>query len=164
LGRPGRNPAIIPARGGQFVVLARVSRPDLDPFRDHFPLQLGRVQIDLVDAPAEIRESKPDEIWAPVRVIEFDVDGSVRDIIEQSLRLAPHPNMIADAERVGLCIAAHVEVLTELFARPNAFDHGAAMPSELLFFDQLLAQRTTSSREQFVAALRAKRRLGKWLG
>lgn len=145
------------------MILAHVSRPELDPFRDHFPLALGRVQIDLVDAPAEIRDPKPDEIWAPIRVIEFDFDGSITNILEQSLRLALHPAMLANAERVGHCVAAHVEILSELFAKPRAFDNGAPLPSDLLFLDELLALRTASSREQFVAALRAKKRLGKRL-
>ena len=139
-------------------------RPELDSLRDHFPLHLGRVQIDLVEAPPELHDPKPDEIWAALRVIQFDPDGMIRDIREQSLRLAPHPNVLADAERVGECVAAHVEVLRELFGRPDASEHDVGMPCDLIWIDELLRLRKAVTREQFGEALRAQKRLGKRLG
>ncbi len=146
-------------------------RPELDSLRDHFPLHLGRVQIDLVEAQIDLVEAqpliddpKPDEIWAALRVIQFDPDGMIRDIREQSLRLAPHPNVLADAERVGECVAAHVEVLRELFGRPDASEHDVGMPCDLIWIDELLRLRKAVTREQFGEALRAQKRLGKRLG
>jgi hypothetical protein len=138
-------------------------RPELDPLRELFPLKLGRVQIDLVDADPQIRDMGPDEIWAPIRVITFALDGSIADILEQSLLLAAHPNLLTDADRLRNCIDAHVEVLTLLFARPPARDERADYPSELIHIADLLELRKANSREEFVRALHAGKRLGKRL-
>ncbi|MFV8749587.1 hypothetical protein ACNOYE_03425 [Nannocystaceae bacterium ST9] len=139
------------------------ARPELEPLRDHFPIRAGRLELALVaDRPVEWHEVRPDEIWATIQSIEFDAEGMVRNIWEQPVRLAPHPNLLADGERVGHCVAAHVELLTEVAADPHAFDHGA-LPRDLLFVDQLLALRKANTREDFVAALRAHKRLGRRL-
>jgi hypothetical protein len=139
-----------------------LERPELEPLWELFPLKLGSVEIDLVDERAEAHHANPDEIWAPVRVIRYEPNGWVRDILQQDVRLAPHPNLLVDRERVQQCIAAHVEVLTEVFARPRG-EYDNDSPAELLFIDELLVLRKASTREQFAAALRARKRLGRRL-
>ena len=65
-------------------------------------------------------------------------------------------------ERVAACIAAHVEVLGEVFARPRRNDW-SWMPTHILHIDGLLRLRKAASHEQFAAALRAHKRLGELL-
>ncbi len=125
------------------------------------------MQIDLVEDDPDLSHVRgrksSDEIWASVRVIEFDPDGSIRSIVEQPIRLAMHFNLLADAERVAACMAAHVEVLTEMFAEPDPPDV-YNFPGDLMFVSELLLLRKSNSREQFSKALRAGTRLGTRLG
>jgi hypothetical protein len=138
-----------------------MSRPALAHVFDHSPLRFPGVEIILRDDDSDAPD-EGDAVWAKVQVIAFETDGSIRDIIEQSVRLAPHPNLLADRERVAACMAAHVEVLGEVFARPRRNDW-SWMPTDILHVDGLLRLRKAASREQFVAALRAHKRLGQLL-
>jgi hypothetical protein len=137
-------------------------RPELEPLVELFPLRCGAVEIYLVDRPPGGHHSNPDEIWAPVQMVFFEA-GSITDILEQDVMLAPHPNLLADPDRVRNCIDAHVEVLTELFARPRGPYDSPNYPADMMFLSDLLTLRKASSREEFVAALRARKRLGKRL-
>lgn len=138
-----------------------MSRPELAHVFEHSPLRFPGVEIVLIDDDADA-PGDDDTVWAKVQVIAFETDGSIRDIIEQSVRIAPHPNLLADRERVAACIAAHVEVLGEVFARPRRNDW-SWMPTHILHINGLLRLRKAASHEQFAAALRAHKRLGELL-
>jgi hypothetical protein len=135
----------------------------IESLRGLFPLKIGSVEIDVLEGPAEGHHPNADEVWVVARVITYEANGWVRDILQQDVMIAPHPNLLADAERVRNCIEAHVDVLTEVFAR-QAPGEGAAVPAELLHVADLLTLRKANTREEFAVALSARKRLGRRLG
>ena len=131
----------------------------MSTWTDSFPLQLPSATFELVEGRTIPTWAKPGEHWVTVRMIRFERDGLVADIVEQPICIARAPAMLEDAERVSHCVTAHREVLTEAFEHHRERTLGL-VPSELLFFDQLLALARASTVDDFARALLAKKRLG----
>jgi len=134
----------------------------MNTWAESFPLQLPGVVLELIDDVVVPPAAKPGEHWRTVRLIRFDLDGSITDIMEQPIRIARASAMLEDAERVRHCVDAHRQVLAELFERHRERTLGL-VPAELLFFDQLLALARASTVDDFARALLAKARLGAYL-
>lgn len=128
-----------------------------------FPLELPRASIQLLADPPPRANAEPDEVWGTVQLVYFDAAGQVINVYEQSVCLAPHPNLLQPPERVQAAIEAHRVVLRELFTARLGEDLGH-LPSDLLHFSSLLSLRKAHAVEEFAQALRAHKRLGRLLG
>jgi hypothetical protein len=128
-----------------------------------FPLQLRGVEIDLVDPEhdAPPPRAKPGERWLTIRVIRYDHEGLISDIMEQSVCVARTPEVLEHAERVRNCMAAHRELLGDLFEKRR--EEAMLLPMELLYIGELLALERAFSVDDFARALLAKKRLGSLL-
>lgn len=127
----------------------------------HFPIGSDLVSLELVEEAVAPAESDEPVAMAVVRLIVWEErDGlrSIRDIKEQQLYLG-WPVLYDDAERVANYFAAFAEVFAEI-ARPEIVER--LMPHDLLITDALKLKRARS-RDDFVAALRARSRLGRYL-
>jgi hypothetical protein len=126
---------------------------------DSFPLQLGGAVLEIAEPDSNPHCAKPGECWATVRLIRFDSDGSISDIVEQPVCIARASAMLDNHERVRNCVAAHGELLCELFEH-NRECALTLMPHNLLFIHELLALERAFTVDDFVRALLAKKRLG----
>jgi hypothetical protein len=130
----------------------------MDVLVDSFPLQLRDGSVEIVEEVTP-EHAKPGERWLTVRLILFDYSGSITDIKEQWVRIARDAQALEHEERVRNCLAAHRELLGQLFEMRHE-DLPTLLPSELLFFDELLALERAFTVDDFARALLAKSRLG----
>jgi hypothetical protein len=132
-------------------------------FSPFFPIGDGLVRLEVVEPSYPLGED-PARAVVVVRLIVFDEhDGRtmIRDIKEQEI-YAGHPSLYDDTSRVDEMLHAQQEVLGEVLRGP-AEPFEALMPHDLLFTNVLKLVKARS-REDFARALRAKSRLGRYLG
>jgi len=126
------------------------------------PLSLREGAYQLKICHALPRESG-DGLWVIVQFFVFDgppPDGSIRDVLEQQLALAP--GFAEDLARLRAFAEGWARVLREAFQRDLDKD-GVPMPHELLCDFRPLALKRAATADDFAEAARAKSRLGAFL-
>jgi hypothetical protein len=128
--------------------------------QERFPAMAhnGVASLDFVSA-----EEQNASLEATLRLVTWDVDpragtSSIRNIMQQPVLFVPAPARDEEA-RVIAFAGALVDVLGDALAHPGISD---LLPHDLVPADALLLARAETERD-FVAALRAKSRLGKYL-
>jgi hypothetical protein len=132
-------------------------------FAPFFPIGDGMVRLEVVE-PWGPLTGAPDRTVVVVRLIvleEHEGQIRVRDVKEQEV-YAGHPTLYDDTSRVDEMLYAQQDVLGEVL-RSSTLALDTLMPHELLFTNVLSLVRARS-REDFARALRAKSRLGRYLG
>lgn len=130
----------------------------------HFPIGNDLIRLEVVvdgDVPAP--DSSGPASCAVFRLIIWEErDGmlSIRDVKEQQVYMG-WPVLYDDAERVAAFFEAYGEVFAEVADRGVEVVE-RLMPHDLINADALKLKRA-HTREDFAAALRAKRRLGRYL-
>ena len=131
----------------------------------YFPLGSGGSSIDVVVGGATgewIRATGPAAV-AIIRTLVWDIDPdtkarSLRDLKEQEVHMG-WPVFYDDEQRVAAFFAA-LGVMVDELGRKGSFDE--LMPSDVMCTDALGLERAKTQAD-FEVALRAKRRLGKYL-
>lgn len=105
--------------------------------------------------------AREEMLFATVRTIGKDADGSIRDVREQECCLGALDDYDDDVRNVAM-VEAFALVAAEVVAGSSAASWESVMPADLMPRD-LARLGNCETRAQFEKALRTKKRLGRWL-